>query len=297
MTSLEYAPEEITVVSEQRHQLAEGPVWCAASHSLYWVDIPAQQVWRRGFNGSDCVHWNFDKKVSAVFTTNTDKLVVVLQDEVAIFDPASEALHHFCTLDTDRPANRSNDAGIAPDGSLWVGTMDDNEIEQSGRLWRIAADGSRQCMLDGIGIANTFAWDTNRGRFYFADSIAGCIYQFPYPQFADIRGTQEPFARITGGVPDGSTLDRDGCLWNAQWDGGVVVRYSPDAKLLSRLELPVRRPTSCCFGGPSGTTLFITTASVGLSDADLQQQPLAGQVLAVEVDATGAAERPFIPLS
>lgn len=280
-------------ISTQRHQLAEGPHWCAETARLFWVDIPMQQVWCWDSLTGQHQHWPMPEKVSAVFTTDQkNALLVVLATRVAVFNCQTHHLETLCTLDDDRPSNRGNDAKVAPDGSLWVGTMDDNETLCQGRLWRVTADGQKQCLLDNVGIANTFAWDEPRGCMYFADSMRGQIHRFPYPAFRDVR-TESAFARTPDGSgPDGSTIDEDGALWNAQWDGQRIVRYLPDGSEDRILSLPFARPTSCAFGGPEGKTLFITSASVGLED-QLAEQPLAGQVVALEVAHRGAPNRPF----
>ncbi|MGB1012286.1 MAG: SMP-30/gluconolactonase/LRE family protein [Thiolinea sp.] len=292
-------PKDFSIISTQRHQLAEGPFWCGRTQTLYWVDIPACEIWCWNSSNEQPHCWRMPKKVSAVFTTDTDQLLVVLKDEVALFDPDTKTLQTLCELDTDRANNRSNDAGIAPDGSLWVGTMDDEEKQSSGRLWRIDTDGTKRCLLDNVGIANTFAWDRQRGVFYFADSMAASIYRFPYPEFTDTRPTHAAFVQLTdGSVPDGSAIDSAGNLWNAQWDGGKVVQYSPNGDVLSTLSLPMQRPTSCCFGGKDGQTLFITTASIGLSAKQIAAQPNAGQVIAVAVSESGQPGQLFsVPIN
>ncbi|TDO95817.1 SMP-30/gluconolactonase/LRE family protein [Marinomonas balearica] len=283
---------QITPISSERHTLAEGPFWCAETECLFWVDIPKQQVWRWSSQTQETRSWHMPKKVSAVFASQAPNLVVVLSDGVAIFDTETEIIEYLVTLDEDRPSNRTNDAKVAPDGSLWVGTMDDNEVQKSGRLWRVTPHGEKQKMLDNVGISNTLAWDESRDRFYFADSMAGEIHQFPYPNFTDTRN-HSPFAKVEIGAPDGSAIDADGCLWNAQWDGQKVVKYSPAGNVLMTVQLPFARPTSCAFGGKNGNTLFITSASVGLTDKQLAQSPLSGHVVAIEVDASGSAGAPF----
>jgi len=97
-----------------------------------------------------------------------------------------------------------------------------------------------------------------------------------------------------GSVPDGSAIDVSGNLWNAQWDGARVVQYSPSGDALTTLSLPMQKPTSCCFGGDDGNTLFITTASIGLSTTELSNQKYAGHVVSIEVDAQGLPSQPFI---
>lgn len=281
-------------ISSERNQLAEGPYWCDQSNTLYWVDIPAQKVccWYSEIN--EYRHWLMPEKVSAVFVTNiADTLLVVLATRIARFHTVTETLVDICTLDDDRPNNRGNDAKVAPDGSLWVGTMDDAEEQSSGRLWRVTAEGEKTQLLDNIGVANTFAWDPTRQCMYFADSMKGVIHRYPYPNFKDVRD-QSAFIRTPeGSAPDGSAMDDEGAIWNAQWDGGRVVRYLPDGTVDQIIDLPFARPTSCTFGGPQRRTLFITSASIGLEEQSLRQQPLAGYVVALDVGVTGPASTPF----
>jgi len=284
---------KITQISQQRHSLAEGPFWSAAEQSLYWVDIPACQVWCWNQTTNEQIHWTLPKKVSAVFTSQSNRLVVTLADGVAYLDKATGELEYLCELDKDIPSNRSNDAKCDANGDLWVGTMDDAEVLSTGRLWKVSASGKRQKILDGIGIANTLAWDDSRGVFYFGDSTKGEIHAFPFPEFKDIRD-QEPFIKTPSGMgPDGSAIDVEGCLWNAQWDGSRVVRYSPKGEMLQIIELPFSKPTSCVFGGPIGKTLFITSASINTNESELNELPLSGHVVAIELKIAGEPSQSF----
>lgn len=279
-------------ISTQRHQLAEGPFWSQAEQALYWVDIPACQVWCWHQASNETQYWTLPKKVSAVFTTQSDRLLVALSDEIAYLDKVTGELEHLCDLDTDIAGNRSNDAKCDPNGELWVGTMDDAEKVASGRLWKITPEGKKTLMLEGIGIANTLAWDKSRGRFYFGDSMTRKIHAFPYPEFYDVR-KQTPFFEVKEGIgADGSCIDSDDCLWNANWDGARVVRYSPDGEVLQTIELPFSKPTCCVFGGENGMTLFITSASVATSDEALANQPLAGHVVAIDLTKMNIAGAP-----
>ncbi|MCO4784487.1 SMP-30/gluconolactonase/LRE family protein [Marinomonas atlantica] len=286
---------DVQTISSERHRLAEGPFWCDQSDTLYWVDIPTQVIWSWHYGTNSYQKWQMPEKVSAVFVTNIAKtLLVVLATRVASFNTVTETLVDICSLDDDLPNNRGNDAKVAPDGSLWVGTMDDDEEQSSGRLWRITAKGEKKMMLDNVGVSNTLAWDTVLNCMYFADSMTSKIHRYPYPEFSDVRD-QKPFAvTLSGSGPDGSAIDDERALWNAQWDGSRIVRYLSDGSIDKTLELPVSRPTSCCFGGPNRRTLFITTASIGLDDQVLKKQPLAGYVIAIELDVTGPSSNPFI---
>ncbi|MCZ2723675.1 SMP-30/gluconolactonase/LRE family protein [Marinomonas sp. 15G1-11] len=283
----------VTQISQQRHHLAEGPFWSDAEQSLYWVDIPACQVWCWNQTTGQYTHWTLPQKVSAVFTTQSNRLLVTLADGVAYLDKETGVLAYLCKLDEDIPGNRSNDAKCDANGSLWVGTMDDAETSLTGRLWKVLATGEKQKMLDGIGIANTLAWDESRDVFYFGDSMKGAVHAFSSAEFTDIRD-QEAFLKTPAGMgPDGSAIDVEGCLWNAQWDGSRVVRYSPQGEILQVIELPFAKPTSCAFGGANGKTLFITSASVDMNETELEASSLAGHVVAIEVDVAGAPGQAF----
>lgn len=286
-------------ISTQRHQLAEGPFWSQSEQALYWVDIPACQVWRWHQESNDYQHWTLPKKVSAVFTTQSERLLVTMADGVAYLDRATGELDYLCELDTDIPGNRSNDAKCDPKGNLWVGTMDDAENVSSGRLWKVTPEGKRTLMLENVGISNTLAWDESRARFYFGDSMTRKVHTFPYPEFYDVR-SQKPFFEVKEGIgADGSCIDLDGCVWNANWNGSRIVRYSPEGEVLQTIELPFAKPTCCVFGGVDGKTLFITSASVDTTDEELIDKPLSGHVIAIDLktaldlDVAGAPSQPF----
>jgi len=195
----------------------------------------------------------------------------------------------YIQLSGEPSGNRCNDAKCDPLGNLWIGTMDNSEKERIGRLWRIDSSGEASVFLDGIGVANTLAWDMLRGRFYFADSMVGDIYVFDYDRKnAEITGRKTFFHRNSApGVPDGSAIDEDGYLWNARWDGGCVIRISPDGELDRVVELPVQRPTSCAFGGSGMKTLFVTSAA-NASSAPPGSADVGGAVFVVDVNVAGS---------
>tara|TARA_R110001606_G_scaffold350221_3_gene500317 strand:- start:227 stop:769 length:543 start_codon:yes stop_codon:yes gene_type:complete len=177
--------------------------------------------------------------------------------------------------------------------------MDDAENVSSGRLWKVTPEGKRTLMLENVGISNTLAWDESRGRFYFGDSMTRKVHAFPYPEFYDVR-SQKPFFEVKEGIgADGSCIDLEGCIWNANWNGSRIVRYSPEGEVLQTIELPFAKPTCCVFGGVDGKTLFITSASVDTTDEEPADKPLSGHVIAIDLktaldlDVAGAPSQPF----
>ena len=93
--------------------------------------------------------------------------------------------------------------------------------------------------------------------------------------------------------PDGACVDAEGFVWTAIFAAGRVVRYSPQGQVDRVIQLPVTNPTCVCLGGPGLKTLYITTARKFLDRGQLRGEPLAGSVLAVDVDVPGLPVQRF----
>jgi sugar lactone lactonase YvrE len=161
--------------------------------------------------------------------------------------------------------------------------MQADEKAKTGRLWCVDADGTASQHRDDIGCSNSLAFDRERGRMYFADSMLGVIEQAalsaaqPAPKFT-------PFARAGKGSPDGSCTDAEGFLWNGEWGGSRLVRYSPSGEVDRVLDVPVSRPSCCTFGGEGYKTLFVTSARYNMTPEELEGEPQAGSLYAIELD-------------
>ena len=280
----------VKLFSNFRCVLGEGPSWDQNSQSLFWVDILGSKVFRAAADGAVRTSWEIPAQPSAAIPASSGKVLVPAGQEVLLLCTRSGDLRPIVQLSGEPADNRCNDAKCDPNGNLWIGTMDKNERRRTGRLWRINPAGSKTVVLDGIGVANTLAWDSLRGRFYFADSMVGDIYVFDYDAASAGIGNRKIFFRQDSapGVPDGSAIDEEGYLWNARWDGGCVVRISPDGELDQVIEVPTRRPTSCAFGGVDMKTLFITSAASDLS-ALPNRDDESGAVFSIKVDVAGAS--------
>jgi sugar lactone lactonase YvrE len=212
-------------------------------------------------------------------------LVVNLRDGVGLYDAPGDGgapgafrwLHHEPVA-----GRRANDAAVAADGALWAGTMRYDTAPGGGTLARIAADGSVTTVLPDVTISNGTGWSPDGRLMYYVDTPTRRVDVFDVLDVEDggarVGGRRE-FAVIEEGAgdPDGLTVDADGCVWVALWEGGAVRRYTPSGDLDLVLDLPVHLPTACAFGGRDLTDLYITTARVGL-DAP---HPLSGSVLVV----------------
>lgn len=275
--------------------LGEGPVWHSSEDALYWLDIKGKKLQRRTLSGQ-YNSWSLPERASAL--AFQDKGVLLLATESGLYDYAlsTNTMTRRVSLEPELPHNRSNEGKCDPWGNFWCGTMDDTEQQKSGALYRYTPNGEWTKQLDGIGISNTLAWSPDGTTMYFADSLEQTMYAFDIEPESGKLTNQRIFLSTKGtqATPDGSAMDAEGHLWNCQWDGGKVVRYAPDGSVKQVIELPVSRPTSCAFGGKEMKTLFITSASVGLSEVRQQQEPLAGAVFTVEVAIRGAEIPAFI---
>jgi sugar lactone lactonase YvrE len=248
-----------------------------------------------------CVRtWFFDEPVTALTLTDRDDvLTVVLGSSVILWEPASDTRHKPIFQLAGWPSVRLNDGRADPRGSLWVGSMrnnvnpDGSSREAGGKdgiLHRLDPDAGLSVHRRDIGISNTLAWSPDRRHFYFGDSLANTIWSFDYDiDGGTIRNEAVFFAGFDRGLPDGSTVDADGYLWNCRYDGGCIVRLSPDGKIDRVIEMPVRKITTCTFGGADLTTLFVTTASVDAAPGER----LAGGLFAIQCEVSGQKENRF----
>ncbi len=286
---------EIRLVVDARNKLGEGPVWDAAGQALYWVDIEGRKLFRLDHAGGTVRDWNFPERIASFALRRAGGLVCAFASGLAFFDPDSGAIEWIARPEAMIARNRFNDGKCDRAGRFWAGGMDDRMKEHTASLYRLDPDGRVHRMDGAIGISNSLAWSPDDRVFYFADSLDGAIYAYDFDAATGALAGKRIFAAAGGqpGVPDGSTIDAEGFLWNARWDGWRLARYAPDGRIDRVVELPVQKPTSCMFGGPDLATLYVTSAIWDLSGEALARQPWAGGLLAVDVGVRGLPEPRF----
>lgn len=265
-------------------RLGEGPCWSAREGRLYWFDIKGKRLsWLSPQDGATGA-FDLGVRASAAAPWGPKGLLIATEVGLAFFDTASGVLEMRQPM-TLEAGFRTNDGRIDVRGRFWWSTMDDNGGERPGVIYRTDPDGFTAAMLEGIHIANSICVSPDGRTLYLADSKRQVIWACD----ADDPRSRRVFAHTEGQAasPDGSTVDEEGYLWNAQWGGWRVVRYAPDGSIDRVVELPVEQPTSCEFGGPDLGTLFVTSAWDDLSDGARADQPLAGCVFAFEPGVRG----------
>ncbi|GAA2449896.1 SMP-30/gluconolactonase/LRE family protein [Streptomyces glaucus] len=266
--------------------LGEGPTWDAAAGRLVWVDILGCRVHTYDpVSGRRTVRAT-EQHVGAAKPRAGGGLVLNLRDGVGLLDAGGD----FRWLHREPvPGRRGNDAAVAPDGSLWAGTMRYDEASGGGTLSRITADGTVTTVLDDVTVSNGTGWSPDGRLMYYVDTPTRRIDVFDH-EAGEVTG-RRTLAEIEegAGFPDGLTVDADGCVWVALWDGAAVRRYTPDGELDRVVELPVPRVTACAFGGADLTDLYLTTARTGLA----APHPLAGALLVVPGAGRGLEQPAF----
>ncbi|MCL6682675.1 SMP-30/gluconolactonase/LRE family protein [Sphingomonas alba] len=282
---------EISCVADVKAILGEGPVWVARDDALYWVDINGMKVFR--LRDGDTVSWDTPMKIGSIWPREQGGFIAGTEQGLA-FTHDFNRFNVFANPEEALPGNRFNDGKTDREGRFWAGTMDDSERRAAGSLYRVGVDHSVTAIDKGYRVTNGPAFSPDGCTMYESDSSLQLTYAFDLDEAgnASNRRTFIQFGKGDG-YPDGMTVDAEGCLWIAFWDGWCVRRFSPAGELLLKLDTPVQRPTSVAFGGEGLETLFITSASRDLQGTDLDRQPLAGGLFAAHVGVSGIAELPF----
>jgi sugar lactone lactonase YvrE len=279
---------EAEVAVRAQCELAEGPVWDSARRLLRWVDILPGRV--HAFDPVTGAHSWFEvgAPVGAAGLTRGGGLVLALVDGFALSGPSGEDLRRLGEFSVDRSVVRFNDGKPDPWGNFVAGTMAWQETSGPPcSLYRLSPDAAVTELFGGVGLSNGLDWSDDRRTFYYADSLAGGVDVFATDPDTGALSSRRRFVPVSGGLPDGLTLDAAGCLWLAVWGSGELHRYTPDGRLDTVVTLPAAQVTSAAFGGADLSTLYITTAREKFTADDLRQQPHAGDIFACTPGVAG----------
>jgi sugar lactone lactonase YvrE len=277
--------------------LGATPLWCDRTQSLLWLDIDAGKLQR--FHPASGRHdvFTFDARHagSLALTHDPSRVLLGLDLGLYFFDLGTGRQALLAQVEPSERDNRLNDGRCDAQGRFWVGTMDNALHRPNGAFYRVDASGAVRSLFDDVIVSNTVAISPAQDTLYFSDTRRFTTWQFALDAASGELGDRRVFVDHSAARwrPDGACIDREGFLWNAIFAAGRVVRYAPSGTVDRVIELPVTNPTCACFGGPELRTLYITTARKFLDRAQLRREPLAGSVLAVEVDVPGLPEHRF----
>jgi sugar lactone lactonase YvrE len=279
---------------DARSEVGEAPIWDARTGTLYWVDILGAEVHATDPDlGTDRV-LSTPSPVGAVALRERGGLVVTLTGGIAALDPVTSGLVTLAPVPMP-PGIRMNDAKVDPAGRLWFETMETNGALGEGALHRLGTDLRLETVIDGLSIPNGLDWSLDARTMYFAESVERTVRAYPFDAEAGMLGRPEVLIQLNAdeGMPDGLTVDAEGCLWLAVWDGGAVRRYSPDGRLLETIDIPVSQVTCPGFGGPAVDQIFVTTAHEGFAAGSMPNEPSAGGLYRVRTGTRGRTPNRF----
>lgn len=285
-------------IGSPRCHVGENPLYDEGRGRLFWIDVretPAIHAITLS-TGAETT-WPMREDIGSIALAGDDRLLVALRSGFAFFECGSGTLTPIVDPERGLPHNRLNDGKCDAAGRYWCGSMNPESGTADGSLYVLDRNLRCRKVLDDLVTPNGIAWSSDGATMYLADTRRGHIHAFAFDVMAGTLGERRMFADLgaTPGGPDGATLDAEGYLWSAQFDGGCLVRYAPDGTMDRVVRLPVTKPTSCAFGGPGYRQLYVTTATRALSDDDLRAEPLAGRMLVLDVGVAGCPPIPFMP--
>lgn len=283
-------------VIEVGNTLGEGVVWDPEARVAWWTDIHEKLLYRYAPTARRLTQFKLPERLGSFgLVAGRDDLVCAFESGFACFDPKSLQLQWLHQPRHAAGNVRFNDGRVDRAGRFWAGSMVEGRGEPSGQLYCLDR-GTLRSHLSGIGISNSLCFSPDGGHLYFADTPQRTIWRFDLERKTGAISGRQIFAVTPEGCyPDGSNIDADGHLWNAQWAGGRVVRYAPDGSISGGIDLPVSQPTCVAFGGDDLDLLFVTTAREQLKPEALAREPQAGNLFIYQLSVRGLADCRYVP--
>jgi sugar lactone lactonase YvrE len=284
------------------YAVGESPVWRAAETALYWVDIPAKRVCRLQIETGAVTSWATSAMVACIAFSRHGTLIAGMVDGIyslALLPDGKINETKLAAPIFPMPNMRFNDGRCDRQGRFWAGTMHTDMAagHRVGALYRYTiADGLTGPTESGLLTQNGLAWSPTGDVMYLSDSHpkAQLIWSFDYDIASGTPHNRRLYVDMNShqGRPDGAAVDIDGCYWTCANDAGQLLRFTPAGTLDRKIELPVKKPSMCAFGGSNFDTLFITSIRP-TNESDLANQPLAGSVFSVRPGVQGLPETEF----
>ncbi|MES2151230.1 MAG: SMP-30/gluconolactonase/LRE family protein [Pseudomonadota bacterium] len=276
-------------------ELGEGPIWHAATRSVYFVDIKGRQIHRCAADGSARRSWDAPQQPGFIVPLAGGGFACGLQDGVYHFDEDNGKFTLMRSVEGDQPSNRFNDGFVDAQGCLWFGSMDDAEYRPTGSLYRLGASGEVQTRDRDYVITNGPAMSPDGKTLYHTDTLKKQVYAFDVLPEATLARKRVFVAMDGPGHPDGMAVDADGFVWIALFGGARIERYSAAGELVGEVRFPCPNITKLAFGGDDLRTVYVTTAWKGMSPDVRAQYPLAGALFTFRSETPGLVQGQFLP--
>lgn len=284
---------EVTQVLHCQNILGEGPLWHHAENALYWVDITGKKIQRYYPALGKLEVFEVPRMISALGLRQAGGFVCAAEDGFHFWSPEGNRFEPIHDPEKGKQGARFNDGKVDRAGRFWAGSM--TSLGASSALYRLDPDLTVRHMVSNITISNGIGWSTDNQTIYYVDSNRLVIYAFDFDLNTGNISRQRDFLKFNAnsGVPDGLTVDSEGFIWCAVYDGWKVVRIDPMGKIIEEVQLPIARPSSIAFGGRHLDELYITSIAEGLTTEEKAQQPMAGDLFMVMPGVRGLPEPAF----
>ena len=296
-------PTPITCIAKSNDRLGEGCMWDEREQVLWWLDIALPSRIHK-LEPATGAHrsWLFNVILTAMALKPDGNLLVGGEHGLYHFSPATGALTEFAQPE-NVIGNRGNDGAADAAGRFWFGTMQQNIgpngedldiTRSSGALYRVEMDGTSTKMFEDVGVSNGPCWSPDSKIFYFSDSRAQIIWAFDFDLSAGALSKKRIHNDTKDhGFPDGATVDAEGFIWSARWEGSCVLRIDPKGRIDRIVEMPATRPTCVCFGGANLDTMYVTSSNAHVGGVVMKQYPLQGGVFCFDPHVKGFAKHRF----
>lgn len=281
---------EVTLLYETKALLGEGAFWNYKTQEFFWIDILQNELHIYNPSTKSNRTIKMPSPIGTVVPDDASNAIVALEDGIYKVDLNTEEITLLSDVEKEVKSNRFNDGKCDPNGNLWVGSMHYDQSRPEAKVYKIEPDGKTTMMIDSVTISNGIVWSKDHNTMYYIDTPTSKIMAYDYNK--DDATVSNPRLAVTvnpeDGSPDGMTIDEEDKLWVGMWNGDAVVRFDPlTGEILTKIEVPAHNVTACAFGGPDLDTLYITTASVDMSDEEKNEKPLAGSLFVVKPGVKG----------
>jgi sugar lactone lactonase YvrE len=272
------------VVLEHRCLLGEGPVWDFERKTIIWIDILKGEIHEH----SPVEKWHsilkINEMIGSVALCKDGNFIAALQSGFAYINRSSREIKKLIDPERHLPNNRFNEGKCDPAGRFFAGTMALSKKRGQGSFYMLKNEGSVEKKMGNLSVPNGMVWSIDHRTFYHIDSPTSQVVSYDYDIKTGDFSNKKVIIIIPkeDGFPDGMTIDEEGMLWIAHWNGWQTSRWNPyTGQKLGYIPLPVANVTSCTFGGEELSDLYITSAKAGLRESELNEQPLAGAIFVI----------------
>ena len=294
--------DQFTVVHADPMLVGECPLWHPAERNIYWVDIAGYKVHRIHPLTGEHREWRLESEPAAIAIHSHGGLVVATRSGFVHLDTGSGEVSPIAPAPYDTAIARFNDGCVDGAGRFWVGTIYEPRDQPAAEMYCLEKGALTLKWSGGMTNSNGLAFAPEQHAMYHADTTAHRVDRYNFDAETGMVSHREPFHQFSsdkannyGGRPDGAAVDSEGAYWCAMFEGGRLLRFSPQGELLCEVALPLRCPTMIAFGGDDLRTLYVTSASHGRPAAEREQYPLTGCVLSLRLEVAGREEPMYLP--